>query len=56
MKKKEINRSEEFAQQLHICMKDGTCAIIDRGLAVCHRSDDQFCNPRICLKIKGEEK
>jgi hypothetical protein len=50
MNSKQI-RIEEHSEQLHKCMKDKTCGIIDRGLSLCHISG-KFCSYLSCPKLE----
>jgi hypothetical protein len=47
-----IVKIKEHSKQLHECLKDKTCGIIDRGLAQCHITG-RFCSYLSCPKLEG---
>lgn len=43
---------ENFRRHLSECLRNGTCGIIDQGLAQCHISGN-YCNLNECPKPEG---
>lgn len=54
-KHKTADLIKEFQKQLHICLKNGTCQIIDRGLANCSLTNG-YCDLASCPNLFKEEK
>jgi hypothetical protein len=47
----EMDKIEEHSKQLHKCLKDRTCGIVDRGLAQCLISG-KYCSYLRCPKLE----